>query len=102
MQILFLIKDNNWILYFLRWELSDMGEKKTKCGCKINLEGSMKLYCDNRSKIDVAHNPIKQDNIKHIEVDGHFIKGKLNEGLVCMSYIPSQQQVAVVIKKRTQ
>jgi len=59
----------------------------------------MKLYYDNKSKIDVAHNPILQDKIKHIEIDGHFTNGKLDEGLVCMSYISSQQQVADVITK---
>ena len=40
----------------------------------------MKLYCDNKSAINIAHNPIQHDRTKHIEVDRHFIKENLEEG----------------------
>ena len=59
----------------------------------------MKLYCDNKSAINIAHNPIQHDRIKHIEIDMHFIKEKLEEGLVCMSYVPSERQLADVLTK---
>jgi len=92
MQVLLLIEDNNWILYFPRWELSDM--EKQKFGgildnLKINLEGSKKLYYDDKSAINIAHNPIQHDRTKHIEIDRHFIQEKLEKGLVSMSYISS-------------
>lgn len=48
---------------------------------KINWKGPMKLYCDNKSAIDIAHNPIQYDKTKHIEIDRHFNKEKL-EGLL--------------------
>jgi len=47
----------------------------------------MRLYCDNKLAIDIAHNPIQHDKTKHTKIDRHFIKEKLEEGLVCMSYI---------------
>ena len=53
------------------------------------VDDPMKLYCDNKSAITIAHNPIQHDRTKHIEVDRHFIKEKLEEGVVCMSYVPS-------------
>jgi len=59
----------------------------------------MKLYCDNKSVIDIAHDPIKHDRTKHIGIDRHFIKENLEEGLECMSYIPSKQQVADVLTR---
>ena len=68
---------------------------------KIYLEEPMKLYCDNKSTIDIAHHPIQHDRTKHIQIDRHFVKEKI-EVLVCMSYIPSKQQVVDMLTKVTQ
>jgi len=48
----------------------------------------MKLFCDNKSAINIAHNPVQHDRTKRIEIDRHFIKEKLEEGLICLSYVP--------------
>lgn len=40
------------------------------------IEGVMKLYCDNKAAISIAHNPIQHDRTKHVEIDRHFIKEK--------------------------
>ena len=45
------------------------------------------LYCDNKVGINIAHNPIQHNRTKHGEVDRHFIKKKLENDLVCMTYI---------------
>ncbi|RVW78772.1 Retrovirus-related Pol polyprotein from transposon RE1 [Vitis vinifera] len=66
---------------------------------RINWDGPMKLYCDNKSAINIAHNPIQHDRTKHIEIDRHFIKEKLEEGVVCMSYVPSEHQLADILTK---
>jgi len=44
---------------------------------RITWDGLMKLYCDNKSAISLAHNPVQHDQMKHIEVDGCFIKENL-------------------------
>ena len=44
----------------------------------------MNLYCDNRSTISTTHNPVQHDCAKHVEVDLHFIKDKLANGLICI------------------
>jgi len=59
----------------------------------------MKLYYGNKSTIDIAHNPIQHDKRKHSEIDRHFIKEKLEKGLVCMLCIISKQQVVDVVNK---
>ncbi|KAI3421371.1 uncharacterized protein J3R85_012404 [Psidium guajava] len=65
-----------------------------------SLESSpMKLYCDNKAAISIAHNPVLHDCTKHVEVDKHFIKEKIDNGLVCMTYIPTEEQVADVFTK---
>ena len=59
----------------------------------------MKLYCDNKAAISITHNPVLHDKTKHVEVDKHFIKEKLESGLICMPYIPTAEQIANVFTK---
>ena len=59
----------------------------------------MKLYCDNEATILIAHNLVFHDRTKHMEVDKYFIKEKLENGLICMSYIPTTEQVADKLTK---
>ena len=68
---------------------------------ELKMTGSspMKLYCDNKAAISVAHNPVLHDRTKHVEVDKHFIKEKIDNGLVCMTYIPTEEQVVDVFTK---
>ncbi|RDX88675.1 hypothetical protein CR513_29703, partial [Mucuna pruriens] len=35
---------------------------------KVKYEGSIKLFCDNNSAINIAHNPVQHDRTKHIEI----------------------------------
>lgn len=39
---------------------------------RIEKDGSIRLYCDKRSVINIAHNPVQYNRNKHIEVDKHF------------------------------
>ncbi|KAJ9676113.1 hypothetical protein PVL29_024893 [Vitis rotundifolia] len=66
---------------------------------KMTDSSPMKLYCDNKAAISVAHNPVLHDHTKHVEVDKHFIKEKIDNRLVCMTYIPIEEQVADVFTK---
>uniref|UniRef100_A0A2P2MWT8 Retrovirus-related Pol polyprotein from transposon TNT 1-94 n=1 Tax=Rhizophora mucronata TaxID=61149 RepID=A0A2P2MWT8_RHIMU len=66
---------------------------------KIKWDGSIRLYCDNKSAISIAHNPVQHDRTKHIEVDRHFIKEHLESGLICTPYMPTHSQLADVLTK---
>lgn len=59
----------------------------------------IKVRCDNRVAIVIAHNPVLQDITKHIEVNKCFIKEKIDNEVICMSYIQIINQVADVLTK---
>ena len=60
---------------------------------------SMKLYCDNKAAISIARNPVQHDRTKHVEIDRHFIKEKLNSGAICTPFVKSSEQLADVLTK---
>jgi len=46
------------------------------------METEIKMYCDNKAAIVIANNPVQHDRTKHVKVDRHFIKQKLDEKIV--------------------
>jgi hypothetical protein len=73
-----------WELLWLQILLADL--KLFKCK-------PLMLYCDNKVAIDIANNPVHHDRTKHIEIDRHFIKEKLDGGIICLPYVKSASQV---------
>ena len=65
----------------------------------MDFDSSMKLYCDNQVAIKIAHNPIQHDRTEHVKVDKHFIKEKVDNGIICMFYVSTKKQVADVLTK---
>jgi hypothetical protein len=45
---------------------------------KMTIELTLKLYCDNKDAISIADNSVQHDRTKHIEIDRHFIKEKID------------------------
>jgi hypothetical protein len=59
----------------------------------------IRLYCDNKATCDIAHNPVQHDCTKHVEVDRFFIKEKLDEKIVELPKIRSEDQLADILTK---
>ena len=59
----------------------------------------MKLNCDNKAAIIIAHNPVQLDRTKHVEVGRHLIKKEIEEGNVCKHFVPTNQQIAGIFTK---
>ncbi|KAJ8747842.1 hypothetical protein K2173_010051 [Erythroxylum novogranatense] len=44
----------------------------------VGVKGACRLRCDNRAAISISENPVQHDRTKHVEIDRHFIKEKLD------------------------
>lgn len=66
---------------------------------KIPIENPMRLYCDNKATMSIAHNPMHHERTKHVKIDRHFIKEKIDNGSICTTYLLTKQQVVDIFTK---
>ena len=57
------------------------------------------LYCDNKVAISISKNPVQHDRTKHVEIDRHFIKEKLENKIINLPFIRSKDQLADIFTK---
>ncbi|KAK3004952.1 hypothetical protein RJ639_020199 [Escallonia herrerae] len=62
-------------------------------------KSSMNMFCDNKSAIQIAENPVQHDRTKHVEVDRHFIKEKLEAKIIRFPFVKSEEQLADILTK---
>ncbi|CAL9012677.1 unnamed protein product [Prunus brigantina] len=59
----------------------------------------MNLFCDNKAAIAIAQNPVQRDRTKHVEVDRHYIKQKLEAKVIQFPSIKSEDQLVDILTK---
>jgi hypothetical protein len=72
-------------IVWLHWLLVDM---------RISFSHPTSMYCDNQNSIQIAHNSVFHECIKHIEIDCHLTRHHLKHGTIALPFVPSSLQIA--------
>ncbi|GJV27384.1 ribonuclease H-like domain-containing protein [Tanacetum coccineum] len=67
----------------------------------LDLDGlaPVTLFCDNKSAIQIAANPVMHEKTKHFDIDVHLVREKVASGLIKTEKVDSKSQVADILTK---
>ncbi|KAM0044971.1 putative RNA-directed DNA polymerase [Helianthus debilis subsp. tardiflorus] len=77
------------ILWF-RWLLTEL---------ETTQQGPTTLFCDNEAARHIANNPVFHERTKHVEMDCHFVRERVESKEILPTYIESHLQLADLLTK---
>ncbi|XP_071687195.1 secreted RxLR effector protein 161-like [Rutidosis leptorrhynchoides] len=60
---------------------------------------TIQIFYDNEAAIAISENPVQHDRTKHVEIDRHFIREKLDGEIISLPSIRSEDQLADILTK---
>nr|GEW78345.1 retrovirus-related Pol polyprotein from transposon TNT 1-94 [Tanacetum cinerariifolium] len=74
---------------WIRTQLQDYGFNYNK----------ISLYCDSQSAIAISYNPVQHSHTKHIHTQYHFIKERVENGIIELYFVRTEYQLADMFTK---